>query len=109
MAPNALLIPQGVELKTNNPITRLFKPKLATRSVNLNTSSESLPLPSATCEVIEYDSTTGMEQWNDSVFMQDFEDSTLTAPAPLFVESPPANPPPVDMIDIFSNVGNKSA
>ena len=68
----------------NNPIKRLFKPQFPSRFINLNASSDRLPPPSATCEVIEFDSATGMEQWNDSVFIQDFEDSTLSAPASLF-------------------------
>lgn len=59
----------------NNSITRLFKPKVDARVVDLNAESDGVHLPSATCEVIEYDITTGIEQWNDSVFLQDFEDS----------------------------------
>jgi hypothetical protein len=60
-----------------NPIKRLYKPNVASRTVNLNTDENITPSPSAECEVTEYDNVTGMEQWSDSVFMQDFEDSVV--------------------------------
>jgi hypothetical protein len=67
----------------HNPIKRFFKPNVPVRSVDLAALTGNTPVQSAKCEVIEYDSATGMEQWNDSVFMRDFEDFVLTAPAPL--------------------------
>jgi hypothetical protein len=67
----------------NNPVTRFFKPKVSVQLVDLAASAGTMPVQSAKCEVVEYDSPTGMQQWNDSVFMQDFEDFILDTPAPL--------------------------
>jgi hypothetical protein len=67
----------------NNPVIRFFKPKISVRLVDLAVSPGTMPVQSAKCEVVEYDSPTGMQQWNDSVFMRDFEDFILEAPAPL--------------------------
>jgi hypothetical protein len=72
-----------------NPFERLFKKQLAARTVNLNASIESANLPNATCEVLEYDGAIGMEQWDDSLFMQHFEDATLAAPTAFFGELAP--------------------
>ena len=69
--------------KMLNPIKRLYKPDVPSLAINLGVGSDNGPAPSAVCEVTEYDSVTGMEQWNDSMFMQDFEDSVLTMPADL--------------------------
>ena len=92
-----------------NPIKRLYKPNVASRSVNLSVVPDDAPVPSAAWEVTEYDSVTGMEQWNDSVFLQDFEDSVLTAPAPLYVDSKPANHQLYGDFDPFLGVGKNSA
>ncbi len=92
-----------------NPIKRVFKPQVQVRSVNLGIAEEPVTPPSAECEVIEYDSVTGWEQWKDSVFMQDFEDSILTAPAPLSLDGVPANQDPFDMVDPFAHIGKNSA
>lgn len=92
-----------------NPIQRLYKPKVASRSVNLSVVTDDAPVPSAACEVTEYDSVTGMEQWDDSVFMQDFEDSVLTAPAPIYLDSRPANQQTLGNFDLFLGAGKNSA
>lgn len=91
-----------------NPIKRLYKPKLPSRTVSVSIADPAV-LQSATCEVIEYDSVAGIEQWNDSVFIQDFEDSVLTAPVPPYVDSKPANQNKFDVLDPFSSVGKNSA
>jgi hypothetical protein len=67
----------------HNPIKRLYKPNVPSRIVSLSIASASHTVESAVCEVIEYDVVMGMEQWDDSIFLRDFEDSVLTAPAPL--------------------------
>lgn len=92
-----------------NPIRRLYKPNVPSRAIDLSAGSDNAPVPSAVCEVTEYDSVTGMEQWNDSVFMQDFEDSVLTAPAALYTESNPTNPPAVDLMDPFAHIARNRA
>ena len=91
-----------------NPIKRLYKPNVASRSVNLSVVPDDAPVPSAACEVTEYDSITGMEQWNASVFLQDFEDSVLTAPAPIYMDSKPANQQNFGDLDPFASVGKHS-
>lgn len=92
-----------------NPIKRLYKPNVPSRAVSLSIVDDNTPVPNADCEVTEYDSETGLEQWNDSVFLQDFEDSVLTAPAALFEESKPANQHSFDLPDPFTTVGKNSA
>lgn len=67
----------------HNPIKRLYKPNVPSRTVSLSIAIEGNTVESAVCEVIEYDGVMGMEQWDDSIFLRDFEDSVLTAPAPL--------------------------
>jgi len=84
-----------------NPIKRLYKPNVPSRAVNLSVTADNTPAPSAVCEVTEYDSVTGMEQWNDSVFMQDFEEFVVTVPATLHVDSKPSNQASFDMLDPF--------
>jgi hypothetical protein len=97
-----------LEKKIPNPIKRLYKPNVPSRTVDLNADANGTPGPSAECEVTEYDSETGMEQWNDSVFMQDFEDSVVTVPAALHEDSKPAIQSPVDMLPPFTSDGKNS-
>ena len=63
-----------------NPIKRLYKPNVPSRIVCLSIDSESQKAEGAVCEVIEYDSVVGMAQWEDSLFVQDFEDSVINTP-----------------------------
>jgi len=92
-----------------NPIKRIYKPSVPVRVVSLSVVIDRDPLPSALCEVIEYDNVTGMQQWNDSIYIQDFEDSVLTAPAPLYVASESTNYSTIEIVDPFAKVGNHSA
>lgn len=92
-----------------NPIKRQYKPTLQSSTVSLSVTESGADLISAACEVIEYDSVAGMEQWNDSVFIQEIEHLILTAPAPLYVDSKPANQTTFSTLDPFSSVGKNSA
>ena len=92
-----------------NPIKRLYKPHVISRSVNLGVVPDGATAPSAACEVTEYDCISGMEQWNESVFLRDFEAAVLTVPAPLYVDSQPANHQTFDDFDPFASVGKPSA
>ena len=92
-----------------NPIRRIYKPKVPVRVVSLSIVLDRDRLPSALCEVTEYDVATGMQQWNDSVYIQDFEDSVLTAPAPLYVVSDSANQTTSEAYDPFEKIGKHSA
>lgn len=63
---------------------RPHKPETHARELNLSIQNEAAPPTDAECEVIEFEGEEGWQQWRDSVFVQDFEESVLTAPAPLF-------------------------
>ena len=86
----------------HNPIRRFFKPECTTRTIDLHIGAEADSKPSAACEVTEFDALLGWEQWNDSIFVQDFEDSVLTQPIPLFVESQPSQAQVADMLAPFN-------
>lgn len=74
----------------NNPIRRVYKPTIKSRHVNLSMPDAVSVSFSANCVVTEYEGVEGWEQWSDTVFVQDFEASILTAPVPLQMEAAPA-------------------
>ena len=65
---------------------QLDKQPAQPREVKLSIADQTAKPPTSECEVIEFDAEEGWQQWQDSVFVQDFEDSVLSAPAPLFDE-----------------------
>jgi hypothetical protein len=81
-----------------NPIKRQFKLVVPSRSLNLSIEMAAPLVTGKECEITEYDQDTGWEQWLNAVFVQDFEDSVLTAPAPLSMTSEPANEALADML-----------
>ena len=85
----------------NNPFNWLNKPKVNPHLVDLNAGNiVEAPSQSAKCEVVEYDMETGLEKWDDCVFVQDFEDSTITAPASLFADQSPVGHRSTDLLDL---------
>jgi hypothetical protein len=94
----------------DNLVKSFFKPKALVRSVDLASPGGTMPVQSAKCEVVEYDNITGMEQWNDSIFMQDFEDFVLTMPAPLTLTSRDELPQQMspDLIEIRDFLGRQT-
>ncbi|WP_342619196.1 hypothetical protein [Rhodoferax sp. GW822-FHT02A01] len=68
----------------NHSIDKPLKPETHLRVLNLSIQNEEAPSPNPECEVIEFEGEEGWQHWRDSVFVQDFEESVLTAPAPLF-------------------------
>jgi hypothetical protein len=65
------------------PITRSLSVG-ALRHLNLSIPEPDTPAPVTDCEVVEWDGEAGWQRWQDSLFVQDFEDSVLSAPSPLF-------------------------
>ena len=74
----------------NNPIIRQVSAGTL-RRVHLSIRAADEPVAGADCEVTELDGEEGWKRWQDSVFVQDFEDSVLSAPAPLFDDLKPSN------------------
>jgi hypothetical protein len=62
------------------------KPPSQPREVKLSIADQTAKSQQSECEVTEFDGEEGWQKWQDSVFVQDFEDSVLSAPAPLFDE-----------------------
>jgi hypothetical protein len=60
------------------------------RQLNLSISDADAPAPGTECEVCELVGEEGWQRWQDSVFVRDFEDSVLTAPAPLCFDGKPS-------------------
>jgi hypothetical protein len=52
-----------------------------TRTVNLSLATFEVPEGKEDCEITEYDDVTGWKKWQDSVFVQEFEDSVILAMA----------------------------
>lgn len=92
-----------------NPIKRLYKPQVATRTVSLSVDPVQSAPATLDCEVVEYDRVTGMEQWNDIVFKYDFQDIVVTIPGTLFEETRPAKQASVESLDPYKSVGKNSA
>ena len=92
-----------------NPIKRLYKPSFASREVNLVIAENASEAFSANCIVTEFDGVEGWEQWSDSVFLRDFEDSIVTEPSPLIMEDWRINESPIEFYDPFLSVKYKSA
>jgi hypothetical protein len=92
-----------------NSIKRIFKPQVLPVAVHVKItrdeeSSASIP----DCEVKEFEGQEGWAAWEDSLFVQDFEDSLITAPAPLYVDSQPASDAQDDLLDPFGFVSKNS-
>jgi hypothetical protein len=73
----------------NNSIIRRA-PAAALRQLNLSIHLSDEMTPGTECEVVELQGEEGCQRWQDSVFVQDFEDSMLTAPTPLSEDFKPA-------------------
>lgn len=52
------------------------------RALNLAVETDEMPSANGACEITEYDDEAGWQQWQDSVFIQEFQDSVINAPAP---------------------------
>jgi hypothetical protein len=75
-----------------NSIKRIFKPQATQVAVQVKiTRDEVQPGSVPDCEVKEFEGLDGWKAWEDSLFVQDFEDSLITAPAPLYVDSKPGS------------------
>jgi hypothetical protein len=75
-------LPVGMRKMKNQHLQSTNQP----REVKLSISDQNAKSSHSECEVTEFDAEEGWQQWQDSVFVQDFEDSVLSAPAPLFDE-----------------------
>jgi hypothetical protein len=85
-----------------NSIKRIFKPRVTPVAVGVKiTRDEGQSAAMPDCEVKEFVGLEGWKAWEDSLFVQDFEDSLVTAPAPLFVDSKPASDPQHELLAPF--------